>query len=365
MKMKIQRQITAPTLLLDEAICRSNIKRMATKASRLGLRFRPHLKTPQSREIARWLRDFEVSAITVSSVKMAAYFANDGWNDITVAFPVNIREIEQINSLAEKIQLHLCVENEEGILALSHQLKHDVGIWIKVNIGNNRTGLSVEQADTIGYLLKLIDSAPQLRAKGFLGHAGHTYQARGQAEIAQAHLESLEVMQQLKQSFPQMEISVGDTPTASAMDSFPGVEEIRPGNFFFYDLMQAQIGACSMQDIAVAVACPVVAKHDSRGEIVIYGGAVHFSKDYLIMEEDTPFYGLVAKRTANGWQPLSPTAYVCRLSQEHGIIKADTAFLKATEIGSLLFVLPIHSCLTANLMKGYMTLEGKRLEMMQ
>lgn len=38
------------------------------------------------------------------------------------------------------------------------------------------------------------------------------------------------------------------------------------------------IGSCSADDIVVAVVCPVVAKHEERGEMVIYGGAVHFFK---------------------------------------------------------------------------------------
>ena len=41
-------QIETPTLLLNEAIARRNIERMANKARQNGVRFRPHFKTHQS-----------------------------------------------------------------------------------------------------------------------------------------------------------------------------------------------------------------------------------------------------------------------------------------------------------------------------
>ncbi|MDD4646297.1 MAG: alanine racemase, partial [Bacteroidales bacterium] len=73
---------------------------MAAKASRSGVIFRPHFKTHQSLTIGRWFREAGTRYITESSLVAAGYFASDGWNDITVAIPVNLREIDQINRLA-------------------------------------------------------------------------------------------------------------------------------------------------------------------------------------------------------------------------------------------------------------------------
>ena len=60
---------------------------MVDRAAAADVDFRPHFKTHRSREVGRWFRDFGVAAITVSSVDMAQYFSNDGWDDITIAFP--------------------------------------------------------------------------------------------------------------------------------------------------------------------------------------------------------------------------------------------------------------------------------------
>ena len=73
---------------------------MADRAIQYNVRLRPHFKTHQSRQIAGWFREAGINCITVSSLKMAEYFAADGWDDITVAFPVNVLEHERINRLA-------------------------------------------------------------------------------------------------------------------------------------------------------------------------------------------------------------------------------------------------------------------------
>ncbi|PTB92239.1 alanine racemase, partial [Marivirga lumbricoides] len=152
-------------------------------------------------------------------------------------------------------------------------------------------------------------------------------------------------------------------PTCSVSENLEGVDEMRPGNFIFYDVMQAEIGSCSYEEIAVALACPVVAKYPERNEIVVYGGAVHFSKDRIENESGTSMYGLVAQKSASGWDNPTPGLYMKKLSQEHGTIHATDEFIRQTKIGDILYILPIHSCLTANLMGKYFTLEGRELGM--
>ena len=98
--------IVRPTLLVDEVKCRQHIRTMAEKAKQAGIAFRPHFKTHQSRAIAKWYSDESVSKITTSSMAMATYFADAGWTDITVAFPLNYLEVDSINVLAGNCSCH-------------------------------------------------------------------------------------------------------------------------------------------------------------------------------------------------------------------------------------------------------------------
>jgi len=134
-------EITKPTLLLSKEIALRNIQNMARKANDLGLIFRPHFKTHQSAEIGEWFRDAGVKCITVSSLTMANYFADFGWDDITIAFSVNIPEIPEMNELAGRINLNLLIENKEGLAALQEKITWHTGVFIKIDTGYNRTGI--------------------------------------------------------------------------------------------------------------------------------------------------------------------------------------------------------------------------------
>lgn len=361
--------IDTPTLLLDEAQCRRNIESMAEKARRHGLHFRPHFKTHQSQEIGRWFREYGIEAITVSSLKMAAYFADDGWRDITVAFPVNIRERERLSALASRVKLNLVAESLESLQALDRLLQSPVRIFIKTDTGYHRTGLGPGQESIIDRMLDFMDTSRRLEFAGFLAHAGHSYQARSREEIERVHLESLHVMQQLRRRYegryPALVISLGDTPCSSTMDDWEGVDEIRPGNFVFYDVTQTQIGSCTADEVAVALACPVVALHPERSEIVLYGGGVHLSKDYSHLPDGRAFFGYVVEWEEKGWHLPEDPAFLRSVSQEHGLVVATPELMKRVKVGELLGVLPVHSCMTADLMKEYLTLDGKHIEMMK
>ncbi|MGB5819763.1 MAG: alanine racemase [Saonia sp.] len=356
-------KITEPTLLLDKGKCMANIDSMMGKVKGTGVGFRPHFKTHQSHEIGKWFRNRGVKAITVSSLTMAEYFASDGWDDITIAFPANILEIDTINKLASQIRINLVIESLDVVEFLAHQLTHPIAIFIKTDIGYHRTGVDPANIILINSLLDGIAASESMCFKGFLGHAGHSYKAKGGEDIATVHDNSLAVIKELKEQYindhPDMIISVGDTPTCSVMDNFGVANEIRPGNFVFYDLTQWQIGSCGMEQIAVALACPVVAKHYDRNEVVLYGGGVHFSKDRSINTHNREYYGYPVPLKNDGWGSPDLDVYLSSLSQEHGIISANKAYLDSLQIGDVVAVLPIHSCMTSNLTRSYLSLKGE------
>jgi D-serine deaminase-like pyridoxal phosphate-dependent protein len=124
------------------------------------------------------------------------------------------------------------------------------------------------------------------------------------------------------------------------------------------------MGVCQEEEIAVAVACPVVAKHDDRQEVVVYGGAIHLSTESIADSNGASHFGLLALPTKDGWGPVLEGGYVSSLSHEHGIIKLPDHTLRGLRVGDVLMVLPVHSCLTANLLGVYRTLDGERIATM-
>jgi D-serine deaminase-like pyridoxal phosphate-dependent protein len=359
--------ITTPTVLLNWPVAQANIRRMAEKAQRNGVRLRPHFKTPQSHHTGRYFRELGVGGITVSSLSMAAYFAEDGWDDITVAFPLNVREMAAINNLAGRITLNLLAVNAEGLALLKKGLQHPVGIFIKIDVGTHRTGLLPGDAVGIDDCLREIKASPLLRFKGFLAHAGHSYQARSKAEILRIHEETTAILRQLKEKYrgryPTLQLSTGDTPTCSIAEGWEGLDEIRPGNFTFYDLMQVQIGSCHFGDIAVALACPVVAKHPERREVIVYGGGIHLSKDRMTWG-GVEISGLPVLLRNDGWELPEEGCYVRSLSQEHGVVHCSGAFFEKMKIGGLAGILPVHSCMMADIATEYLLTSSEVWEKM-
>jgi len=362
-------RIIRPTLLLDKVKCIRNIETMLAKAQRSNTRLRPHFKTHQSAQIAEWFKERGVEAIAVSSMKMAEYFANNGWKDITVAIPINVREIDLTNELASKIRLNLVVESQETITFLQSELKHKTGVFIKVDTGYQRSGIPAEATGSIRLLVNLMKESDKLNCKGFLAHTGHNYQAKDQEEIHKNHSKTLLALNELKDVFrkeiPGIEVSLGDTPACSISEEFYGIDEIRPGNFVFYDIMQYVLGSCDEDQIAVAMACPIIARNIDRNELVIHGGGVHFSKEHLEADDEgTKLYGSIVRITENGWSEILGGGFLASLSQEHGIVRCNDELFDEFAIGDLIGILPVHSCMTANLMGRLMTTEGEWIETM-
>ena len=357
--------IATPTLVLNQSRARANLRRMAAKAAAQGVRFRPHFKTHQSAEIGEWFRAEGVTSITVSSMRMAAYFAEHGWDDILVAFPVNLREMKSIRALAARVRLGLLVESSESVACLASELKEPVDIWIKLDSGMHRAGLDVQKGAPVLALAREVLGHANFTLRGLLTHAGQTYHAHSPREIRSMYTDSVNAMLALREQMQgqldmQLEISVGDTPGCTLTDDLGPVDEIRPGNFIFFDAMMRDLGVCAWQDVAVAVACPVVALHPARGEAVIYGGSIHLSKE-LLEADGQVFYGYAAFPADDGWEPASAYSRVVSLSQEHGTVRLAREDFKRLRVGDLLYVLPVHSCLVVEALKSYRCLNGAEI----
>ncbi len=351
------KSITKPTLLIQPAISHRNIQRMIQKAKDSNSELRPHFKTHQSLAIGKWFKNYNIHKIAVSSVEMAEFFAKDGWNDITIAFPLNPNEITQINRLAEENQIHLTLLNEESIHFLNHNLSNRVGVFIEIDTGYKRSGVSYNQESFIQKMIDQIQESKKMELKGFISHAGHTYKTSSKEEILKIHQEENTNLNKLKYSLgnlpPDFILSTGDTPSCSIAEDFRTIDEMRPGNFVFYDVQQAELGSCSLSDIAICLACPVIAKYKERNEMVVHGGAIHFSKEFLI-KDNQQIFGYTVELTDSGWKITEENGILTKLSQEHGTLKVPEYFFDKYDVGDFIGILPIHSCLTANLMGQYM-----------
>jgi len=351
-----------PRLLLDQEKCLNNIQVMARRAGQYGLSLRPHCKTHQSVEISHWFRDFGVSSITVSSFRMAQYFATAGWKDILVAFPFQPGELGSLRDLSENGRISILVDSPAALPFLN-QLSHQVAYYIDVDTGYGRTGVRAENPELLEQIIAKSTANPKLQFQGFYCHAGHSYKVQTPEERKAIHGKALSDLEGLKKQFSGYgpRILYGDTPNCSTQKDFRGIDEITPGNFVFYDLVQQSLGSCSLEEIAVAMECSVAGKYNHSQQILIHGGAVHFSKESLNIDGEA-VYGQLVHRKDKGWSHADSKTWLTGLSQEHGVLKNCQELFPQVSLGDKLLFLPVHSCLTANLAQEYRTLDGQRIK---
>ncbi|MCD4656214.1 MAG: alanine racemase, partial [Planctomycetes bacterium] len=279
------------------------------------------------------------------------------------------REIDIINELSAKVSLELIVDSQFSANFLSEKIINNVNIWIEINAGYNRSGVISDDISEVVRIAEVLQNSPKLKLKGILSHFGNTYSAKSRYEIQTIYTESLNRVQKVRKILisifgAEFLISVGDSPSCSILEDLGQIDEIRPGNFVFYDFMQISLGTCAETDIAVALACPVISKNSGQNELVLYGGAIHLSKEYIIYKKQKCF-GAIVIISENGWGKIIDDAYIKSISQEHAIVHASKNTLQSFEIGDLVGVLPVHSCLTANLMGKYLSTDGRIIEIAQ
>ena len=353
--------IEKPTLIINKDIILSNIKRLVQLSKKLSVSFRPHFKTHQSLEVGKWFKKLGINKITVSSVSMAEYFSNQ-WNDITIAFPFNILEIKKVNALLKKSKINLLVDSIETIEFLEKKLDHKTQVYIKIDLGYNRAGISFKNINKLMLTIDKIKKSKKLNFAGYLSHFGNTYKSKNKIDILNTYNNSINNLDILKANLNQkINVSIGDTPSISILNNIPSyVNEIRPGHFVFYALYQHKMGSCQFKKIGFRMVCPIVSVYSNENKILIYGGSVHFSKDFLI-EKGNECYGYVYYAN-NFWDTSKKIGYIESLSQEHGIIKLEKK--GNYKVGDLLSIIPIHSCLTADKMGEYFC-DNKKVSMMK
>ncbi|MFL6202983.1 MAG: alanine racemase [Thermoanaerobaculia bacterium] len=344
-------RVPTPALLLDLDVLERNLSRMADRCARLGVRLRPHVKTHKCLEIARLQHRLGAAGITVSTLHEAHVFAEQGFDDITWAFPVQLTRLDEVRELARRITLRLVVDTEEAVQALE-SLELPLHVWLKVDCGYHRAGVDPDSPEALELARRLAGSS-RLTFDGILTHAGHAYHARGREAIADVAEDERRVMtgfaERLRSAGIEVpEVSVGSTPGMWTVRGLEGITEARPGNYVFNDFEQVTLGACAARDCAVTVLASVVSAQPGRSWCVTDAGALALSKD--------PGFGTSMGELFEDYEAgvLSGEARLTALSQEHGILSAPRP------VGSRVRVLPNHSCLTAACFDEYLVVRGNR-----
>lgn len=360
-------ELKTPSLLLDVERVRRNAESMKARVGERGARLRPHVKTHKCVEVARIQTAGESGALTVSTLAEARAFIAHGFTDITYAVPIEPGKFDEAIRLARECErLSLLTDDAETANSLNREARRarvTLDLFMKVDCGYHRCGVEPTTAEALEIPRLIMDSS-NLRFAGILTHAGHSYHCRSREEVLSIARHERDLMTEFAarlraEGITVPTVSIGSTPTITAIDHLDGVDEARPGNYIFFDAFQAAIGSCSLDDCALTVLAAVIHRDRTRRKVVIDAGAIALSKDRGAVDLDEECgYGHVldVEGKALGLR-------VGSLSQEHGEVSvADESLLDRLKVGTRLRVLANHSCLTAAQHTHYNVVEeGQRV----
>jgi len=359
------KDLSTPGALIDLDRLERNALRMADRAHDLGVRLRPHVKTHKCVEAVRIQTRDHFGGITVSTMAEARGFAAAGFRDITYAVPVAPQRLSEVVELNSKIdRLAVLIDHMETITAIEEIGRVHAAVfpvWLKIDCGLHRAGVDPESERAIALATRLQNSL-HIDFRGVLTHAGQSYTATSREEVLATAREECAVTRSFierlaKANIEVPEVSIGSTPTMTSVEDLDGIDEIRPGNYVFFDAFQTAIGSCAIGEVAFSVLATVVSVHPEEQRAVIDAGALALSKDPgpTHIDPDCGFGRIVAVEDQH---PL-PGLRLSSLSQEHGVLEGPGT--NALRPGTLLRILPNHSCLAAACFESYQVVRGTEI----
>ena len=354
--------LPTPLVLIDHRRLKKNIDRIQALASSAGISLRPHAKTHKSPTIARWQIERGAVGICCAKVGEAEVMAAAGIADICLAYPIYPSNAPRLLALMERASCSIVVDHAGVARAWSDAMVRagrTLNVFVKVDVGFHRCGIDPDAPDALDFIRSLA-SMPGLRLRGLLSHAGQSYQATSANELATIARREVEILTMLRDRAARIGIvldgiSVGATPTLRDSLLQPGVTELRPGNYVYFDRTQVSLGAASLGDCALTVLATVVSK-PAADRLILDCGSKTLTTDLARGFGPTPGYGVVVTPDVS---TVDETLVIERLSEEHATVRVVGH--TAREPGDRVRVLPNHACVVANMVDDVLLVEDERV----
>jgi D-serine deaminase-like pyridoxal phosphate-dependent protein len=349
-------------LLLDLPKVERNAARMRDKVRELRVTLRPHVKTYKSIDVLNVVVGRTDVSITVSTLAEARYFFAHGVTDILYAVgiaPAKLPEVADLICAGCKLRVILdTLEAPEAVRQFVETEGVPLEALIEIDSDGHRAGVNTGDP-----LLIEVGRALGPSLAGVMTHAGASYDCRArdqfEAMAEQERARTVEAAQQLRAAgFDCKIVSVGSTPTIHYGRSLEGVTEARAGVYAFGDLVQAELGTCAMEDIAIGVLASVIGHNRQQGRVLIDAGFLALSRDRGTADMPIDWgYGAVCNPVTGA---VIEDVAVSSTNQEHGIVtsRAGAIDFERFPIGGRVKILPNHACATAAAYDRYFVTGG-------
>ncbi len=327
--------LPTPALVIDAAVLRRNVARMADYFRSVDAELRPHTKTHKTPILAH--KQIEAGAIGVTCAKLgeAEVMVAAGIKDVLIANEiVTHQKIARLVNLTKRADMMVAVDDPRNIENLSKAAQDkgvNLRVLVEVNVGMDRCG--VPHGEPSLQLAQEVEKSRNLIFAGIMGYEGHTVTIPGfegrKREAEKAMTLLIETKELIEQNGLEVGIvSGGGTGTYNVTGQFPGMTEIQAGSYILMDTKYR--GVLSDFGCALSILVTVISRPDKNTAITDAG-----------MKTVTKEFGMAEVKDVDG-------AELIQLSEEHGKLSLSGS---ATDLepGDKLELIPSHGCTTINL----------------
>jgi D-serine deaminase-like pyridoxal phosphate-dependent protein len=332
-----QERILTPALLIYADRVDANIEATLRMVGGDPERWRPHIKTAKLTATVRRMVDYGIRNFKCATSLELLTACREGAADVLVAFAVtgpNAERIREIAAQYPKTRISVLIESAEQLVPWRGS---DLGIFIDVNSGMDRTGIGQDCIDRIAGLVREVGSA----FRGLHYYDGHIATGDALEREAKAHHgydQLLRIVDKLaSMGMDPGEVITSGTPASPAGFSYKAfnsgrfVHRISPGTVVYHDFTSLRQLPGYGYSPAVLVLSTVIS-HPTSNRITCDAGHKSVSADAGV-----PTCEVIGHP---GLTPLKP-------SEEHLPIEVAPG-AAMPRIGDKLYLLPRHVCPTVN-----------------
>ncbi len=330
-------RIVTPALLIYPKIVEQNIRITLGMVGNDPQRWRPHIKTAKLGAVMRQMMGQGIQNFKCATTLELLTACQLGASDVLVAFAMtgaNAQRVLEVAKQFPKTRVSVLVEAGEQLAVWRDT---GIGIFVDVNPGMNRTGVSNERVADIVKLARASGAA----FRGLHWYDGHLGGGEPEERKAAAHNgydKLVEIVKAVEAAgCPVGEVITSGTPVAPYGYSYPGfantkfVQRISPGTVVYNDTTSLkQLAGFGYQ--AAALILTTVISHPAADRITCDAGHKSVSADAGV-----PTCAVIGHPELT---PLKP-------SEEHLPMEV-AAGAKVPAIGENLYLIPRHVCPSVN-----------------
>jgi D-serine deaminase-like pyridoxal phosphate-dependent protein len=344
-------EIVTPALVIYPEIVDANIRATLRMAGNDPNRWRPHIKTVKAAEILKQLMRHGVVNFKCATTLELLTACQSGAADVLLAFPVvgaNARRTLAIARDQGKTRVSVLIES--GI-QFEPWRDSQVGIFIDVNPGMNRTGITPERAPEIVEMARA--AGKQFRGLHYYdGHVSSFDAGERESRVHEGYDRLMTIADALTSAGVAIEeIITSGTPAAPYAMSYakfrdrPFTHRISPGTLVFNDMTSlGQFPDCGFAPAAIVLS--TVVSHPAAAHITCDAGHKSVSAD-----SGVPTCSVIGHPELT---PLKP-------SEEHLPMQVEFEG-RTPAIGEPLYLVPRHVCPSVNNFDEAMLVVGGQVQ---